>query len=117
MTDRDPIAAAIREAQRLNTEGDGLKPIESSSALKLAREILEPMSERQIEAGKPSPPLSTLTIDLAIRLRWALRDIDRKRTKLSPVSPEDLRRLFEMGLIEMAGNSPVLTEDGYRAIE
>jgi len=43
-----------------------------------------------------------------IRLRWALRDIKAKRTKLTPVNPSDLKTLIEMGLIEMR-------DDGLRA--
>ena len=46
--------------------------------------------------------MGALVIDLAIRLRWVLRDIDRKRTQLSPVGPEDLRRLIDMGMIVMS---------------
>ena len=45
-------------------------------------------------------PLVGLDLDTAIRLRWALRDIKAKRTKLTPVSPTDLGTLIEMGLVE-----------------
>jgi hypothetical protein len=61
-------------------------------------------------------PMAGLDLDTAIRLRWALRDIKGRRIKLSPVSPEDLRRLIEMGLIEMRDEVPALTSDGDRAI-
>ena len=61
-------------------------------------------------------PLSGLGLERAMRLRWALRDILGKRTKLSPVSPDDLRTLIEMGLVEMRGDVPVLTHAGDRAI-
>src|SRR3954451_23039915 len=99
MADYDPIATTIREAQRLSALGDEVRPIEIGSALGLAREILQSAYERPIEIRKPIAPMGALTIDLAIRLRWILRHIDRKRTKLSPVSPEDLGRLLELGLI------------------
>ena len=56
-------------------------------------------------------------IDRAIRLRWMLRDIRGKRLKLSPVSPDDLRTLIDMGLVEMRDDVPVLTRDGDRALE
>ena len=46
-------------------------------------------------------PLSSLDLDTAIRLRWALRDIKAKRTNLTPVSPSDLKTLIEMGLVEI----------------
>jgi hypothetical protein len=61
-------------------------------------------------------PMAGLDLDTAIRLRWALRDIKGRRIKLSPVSPEDLRTLIEMGLIEMRDDLPALTGDGDRAI-
>jgi hypothetical protein len=56
-------------------------------------------------------------LDRAIRLRWILRDIRAKRTKLSPVSPDDLRTLIDMGLVEMRDDVPVLTRDGDRALD
>ncbi|MEO8318588.1 MAG: hypothetical protein ABI561_09740 [Bradyrhizobium sp.] len=117
MTDHDPIAAAIREAQRLNAEDGRLQPAETDSALGLVREILQPAPAAPIELRKPTSPMSALTIDLAIRLRWVLRDINKKRTKLSPVSSEDLSRLIEMGLVEVSEDGPALTEEGYRAIQ
>jgi len=46
-----------------------------------------------------------------------LRDIKAKRTKFSPVSPDDLRILVEMNLVEMRDDVPVLTNEGHRAIE
>jgi hypothetical protein len=46
-----------------------------------------------------------------------LRDIRGKRTKLSPVNPDDLRTLIEMGLVEMRDDIPVLTSTGDRAID
>jgi hypothetical protein len=61
-------------------------------------------------------PFADLDLDTAIRLRWVLRDIKGKRLKMSPVSPEDLRTLIEMGLIEMRDEVLVLTSEGDRAI-
>jgi hypothetical protein len=58
-----------------------------------------------------------LSIEDAIRLRWALRDIKGKRTKMSPVSPDDLRTLVEMGLLEMLDKIPALTNEGERALD
>jgi hypothetical protein len=60
-------------------------------------------------------PWAGLELDTVIRLRWALRDIKGKRMKMSPVSPEDLRTLLEMGLVEMREDVPVLTDDGDQA--
>ena len=61
-------------------------------------------------------PMARLSLERAIHLRWVLRDIKGKRTKMSPVSPDDLRTLIEMGLVEMQDEVPVLTNDGHRAI-
>ena len=62
-------------------------------------------------------PLGGLSLDAAIHLRWVLRDIKGKRTKLSPVSPNDLGTLIEMGLVEMRDEVPVLTNEGERALD
>ena len=72
------------------------------------------------EAATPAAriePLVGLDLDTAIRLRWALRDIKGKRTKLTPVSPDDLRTLVEMGLVEMRDDVPVLTNEGHRVLD
>jgi hypothetical protein len=65
---------------------------------------------------QPDLPLAGLSLDTAIHLRWVLRDIKGKRTKFMPVSPDDLRTLIEMGLIEMRDEVPVLTNGGERAL-
>jgi len=66
---------------------------------------------------QPHSPLADLSLDMAIHLRWTLRDIKGKRTKLSPVSPDDLRTVIEMGLVEMRDEVPVLTNEGHRSID
>ena len=58
-----------------------------------------------------------LDLDTAIRLRWALRDIKAKRTKLTPVSPSDLKTLLEMGLVEIRDDAPVPTNDGQQVLD
>jgi len=65
---------------------------------------------------QPDSPLAGLSLDTAIHLRWVLRDIKGKRTKFMTVSPDDLRTLIEMGLIEMRYEVPVLTNEGDRAL-
>jgi hypothetical protein len=45
-----------------------------------------------------------------------LRDIKARRTNFSPVSPDDLGTLIEMGLIEMQSEIPELTNEGHRAL-
>jgi hypothetical protein len=54
---------------------------------------------------------------MAIHLRWVLRDIKAKRTNLSPVSPDDLRTLIEMGLVAMQDDVPQLTDEGHRTLD
>ena len=68
-------------------------------------------------AEQTSSPWAGLDLDTAIRLRWALRDIKAKRTKLMPVSPGDLETLIEMGLVEMRDDAPVLTNEGHQALD
>ena len=66
---------------------------------------------------QPDSPMTRLSLDTGIHLRWILRDIKGKRTKLSPVSPDDLRTLLEMGLVEMRDEVPELTNEGHRALD
>jgi len=61
--------------------------------------------------------LTGLSHDTAIRLRWTMRDIKAKRTKLSPVSPNDLGALLDLGLVEMREGKPVLTNIGFLALD
>ena len=65
---------------------------------------------------QPRSVLDGLNLDTAIRLRWALRDIKAKRTKMSPISQNDLLALIELGLIEMRDDVPQLTNEGHRAL-
>jgi hypothetical protein len=66
---------------------------------------------------KPDSPLAGLSLDATIRLRWVLRDIKAKRTKFMPVSPDDIRILTEMGLVEMSDEMPLITNEGERALD
>jgi hypothetical protein len=69
-------------------------------------------------AAQTRSPLAGLDLDTAIRLRWALRDIKAKRTKLTPVNPGDLKALIEMGLVEMRDDdAPMLTNEGHQVID
>jgi hypothetical protein len=68
-------------------------------------------------SDQPDSPLAALELSTAIRLRWALRDIKGKRTKLLPVSPDDLRTLIELGLVERQDEKPVLTNAGHRVLD
>jgi hypothetical protein len=61
--------------------------------------------------------LGALGLDTAIRLRWAMRDIKAKRTKLSPIDPNDLATLIDLELVEMRDGTPMLTRTGNLAID
>jgi len=77
-------------------------------------------AERENEAttaNQARSPLTGVDLDTAIRIRWALRDIKAKRTKLTPVSPGDLKTLIEMGLVEMHDEAPRLTNEGHQALD
>ena len=70
------------------------------------------------EVTKPSDlQMPHLDVDTAIRLRWALRDIKGRRTRLSPVTPDDLAKLIELGLVEMQDDAPMITAEGDRALD
>ena len=62
-------------------------------------------------------PLANFNLEKAIALRWALRDIVAKRTKLSPLKQDDLQTLLEFGLVEMQDGRPVVTDAGLAALE
>lgn len=62
-------------------------------------------------------PLANLTPERAISLRWTLRDILAGRTKFLPLADVDLQFLVELGLVEMHGDEPVLTDAGFAVIE
>jgi hypothetical protein len=61
--------------------------------------------------------LAALGLDNAIRLRWVLRDIHAKRLNWSPVSPDDLRAMINMGYVEMRDDEPVVTSSGAQEME
>ena len=60
----------------------------------------------------PKTGLASLELKDAVRLRWALHDIKSQRTEIIPVSPDDLRILIDMGLVEMKDDVPFVTLAG-----
>jgi hypothetical protein len=75
------------------------------------------MSDDEGEGQLADPRvLHDLPVDIAIRLRWVLRDIRVGRKLLAP-SSDDLRSLAELGLVTVEDDKLVLTEAGYSAIE
>jgi hypothetical protein len=61
---------------------------------------------------EPKTGLAGLELKDAVRLRWTLQDIKSHRTEIVPVSPDDLRILIDMGLVEMRDDVPVVTPAG-----
>ena len=57
-------------------------------------------------------PFAEFSLEKAIGLRWALRDIQARRLKMSPVGSEDILVLSDLGLIELRDEGPVLTQAG-----
>ena len=62
-------------------------------------------------------PFADLDLERGIALRWMLRDIKARRSKLSPVSDADLSALMDLGLVEMRDDAPVLTNAGHAALD
>jgi hypothetical protein len=61
--------------------------------------------------------LAELGLETAIRLRWAMRDIRGERTKMSPVSDNDLAALMDLDFVEMRDGIPRLTGLGVLALD
>jgi hypothetical protein len=133
MTTKDKleeIAAAMRARWQASTvaEPSRTNPIagEDASAeggsISAGSAVATPVPEAEREnqstiANQPLSPLVGVDLDAAIRLRWALRDIRAKRTKLTPVSPGDLKTLIEMGLVDLRDDAPMLTNKGHQAVD
>ena len=64
------------------------------------------------EKSEPKTGLASLGLDNAIRLRWVLRDIIGKRLKFSPIAPNDLQTLIDLGYVEMKDEVPTVTIAG-----
>ena len=78
---------------------------------------VDDQSTQETMAEQTTSLWTRLDLDTAIRLRWALRDIKAKRTKLTPVSPGDLKALIEMGLIEMRDDAPMLNKQAHQVLD
>ena len=62
-------------------------------------------------------PFAEFDLERAIALRWTLRDIKAKRLKMSPVSDDDLRKLIDLGLVEIRDDVPALTNAGHAVLD
>lgn len=82
------------------------------------QEPTSPICLKGIKMALDRPdPLRDLNLQEAIDLRWTLRDVRARRWKLSPLKLGHLERLLALGLIEMQGEDPVLTEAGRSVID
>jgi hypothetical protein len=59
-------------------------------------------------------PLSRFGLE-AIELRWTLKDIMARRYVLTPINPEHLAKLIDLGLVEMRDDKPFVTIAGQDA--
>jgi hypothetical protein len=126
----EEMAAALARAraQAPNADEPSQKDATATENLNVesgpvASAVTAPTSDEAARDNEPTitnpaaSPLASLDSDTAIRLRWVLRDIRGKRTKLSPADPDDLRTLVKMALVEMRDNAPVLTNEGHWALD
>jgi hypothetical protein len=115
-----PQATNADEPSQKNATATENPSVESGS---VESAVAAPTSDEAARDNEPTitdpapSPLASLDSDTAIRLRWVLRDIRGKRTKLSPADPDDLRTLVKMALVEMRDNAPVLTNEGHWALD
>jgi hypothetical protein len=66
----------------------------------------------QPKYGRPKEnPLSKFGLE-AIDLRWTLKDILARRWVMTPINPQHLAKLIELGLVEMRDGEPYLTSAG-----
>jgi hypothetical protein len=115
--DRDLVELTMEKAHRLSSD-TGPNSFKNEPIVKTLLEVLEDTGQKSAAIlTRPALKLADLELDRAIHLRWTLRDIRAKRTILSPVSPDELRILLEMGLIEMRNDVAVLTNEGDRVLD
>jgi hypothetical protein len=92
----------------------------SATAEPASAEVEPGQAEREHQApisNQPHSPLAGVDLETAMHLRWALRDIKAKRTKLTPVAPINLKTLIEMSLVEMRDDGPMLTDEGHQTLD
>ena len=97
----------------LPDQASGIDPEYETTAIAAPPEV----ENAEITAQQAKSLLAGLNRDTAIRLRWAMRDIRSKRTKLSPVSENDLAALIDLGFVEMREGIPRLTGLGILALD
>ena len=88
----------------------GARRIFGSSSLAGLVALGYPRAEQKSERMSETNPLQDLDLETTIRLRWVLRDIRSRRTKLMAPNREDLALLEQRGLITMDDGERVLTD-------
>src|SRR5438045_2312180 len=92
-------------------------PNDAEPAVEIAGDPATDEESASRRAQQARSLLAGLDLDTAIRLRWVMRDIRGKRTKLSPVSENDLAALRDLGFVEMREGMPRLTSLGVLALD
>src|SRR4051794_32469191 len=118
------LADIFREPPLISTNVEPLpsafsdQPNGEASVVQTATAHTSPDEEKAVRLAEQAKALlAGLNRDTAIRLRWAMRDIKAKRTKLSPVSSNDLGALLDLGFVEMREETPILTDAGFLALD
>jgi hypothetical protein len=110
-----PSGEAIAATKPVPTpDPPAVAPAVSSTSAKAWTE--EPKSALLMAIVAPDIYTARADRDRAVVLRWVLRDIKNNRLKWWPVDHDDLCTLIEMGLVEMRGDAPALTNAGVSAI-
>ena len=118
LTEGNPVASSPSEPAegRRPDTGSYLPADTHATPLAPADGEASPMSPLLKAIVEPDIYTAPADRERAITLRWVLRDIKANRLKLSPVSQHDLQDLIDLGLVEMRGDAPVLTNAGVNAI-
>ena len=111
-TELSPFDEEPAPPPTLSTQPNNLEPAVEAAAVDPSTD-----AESARRAQEAKSLLAGLDLDTAIRLRWVMRDIRAKRTKLSPVSENDLAALIELGFVEMREELPRLTGLGFLALD
>jgi hypothetical protein len=118
LTEGNPIASPPSQpAEERKPDTASYLPADTQAApLAPADGRASPMSPLLKAIVEPDIYTAPADRERAITLRWVLRDIKANRLKLSPVGQHDLQDLIDLGLVEMRGDAPVLTNAGVNAI-
>ena len=115
------LADIFREPPLISTNVEPAfseQPADESSAVVPHATHASPDEENAVTLAQQAKALlAGLNHDTAIRLRWAMRDIKAKRTKLTPVSSNDLEALLDLGFVAIVDEKPVLTDAGFLALD